>query len=195
MCRSTHRCRAGGCCRTAAAPRQAASCLGLQLRAALVAFLQAEGEELADDRLIRAPLQHPAGKEEDERHGEHVVDDGDDVHLPRRQAHGPRRRGSRRAARSARPSKSKNTVRYFVSIINLVVVLLSINDNFLIIQDNDQFGKYYFKGSPQAPPQGEPSSLPYALTLIYIHILKFILFVKSGQAYEYVVNFYKIAQG
>ena len=44
--------------------------------------------------------------------------------------------------------ETKNTVRYLVSIINLVVVLLSINDNFLIIQDNDQFGKYYFKGSP-----------------------------------------------
>ena len=71
--------------------------------------------------------------------------------------------------------ETKNTVRYLVSIINLVVVLLSINDNFLIIQDNDQFGKYYFKGSPQ----GGPSLLPYALTLFYIHIihiLKFVLF-------------------
>ena len=68
--------------------------------------------------------------------------------------------------------ETKNTVRYLVSIINLVVVLLSINDNFLIIQDNDQFGKYYFKGSPQ----GELSLLPYALTLFYIHILKFVLF-------------------
>ena len=68
--------------------------------------------------------------------------------------------------------ETKNTVRYLVSIINLVVVLLSINDNFLIIQDNDQFGKYYFKGSPQ----GELSLLPYGLTLFYIHILKFVLF-------------------
>ena len=69
-------------------PRQAAARRGLQLRAALVAFFEAEGEELADDRLIRTPLQHLAGKEEDERHGEHIADDGDDVHLPQRQAHG-----------------------------------------------------------------------------------------------------------
>ena len=61
--------------------------------AALVALLKAEGEKLADDRLIRAPLQHLACKEEDERYRDHVADDGNDVHLPQRQAQPPRRRG------------------------------------------------------------------------------------------------------
>ena len=62
--------------------------LGLQLLAALVAFFQAEGKEFADDRLTRTPFQHLAGKEENDGHRDHIADDGNDVHLPQRQAHG-----------------------------------------------------------------------------------------------------------
>lgn len=77
---------------------------------------EAEGEELADDRLIRTPLQHLAGKEEDERHGEHIADDGDDVHLPQRQAHSHAHEGIAPRSSIRGTMKSKSTLRYFVSI-------------------------------------------------------------------------------
>ena len=35
---------------------------------------------------IGAPFQHAARKEKDDRHGDHIADDGNDVHLPQRQA-------------------------------------------------------------------------------------------------------------
>ena len=53
--------------------------------AALVAFFQAESEKLADHRFVSAPFQDLARKQKDERHRDHVTDDGNDVGAPQRQ--------------------------------------------------------------------------------------------------------------
>lgn len=66
-------------------PRQTASGFFFQLFAAFVALLQAESEELTDDRFVSPPFQHFAGEEENKGNGQHVADDGDDVNAPQGQ--------------------------------------------------------------------------------------------------------------
>ena len=65
--------------------KKAAAGGGFQLLAALVAFFQAESEKLADHRFVSAPFQDLARKQKDERHRDHVADDGNDVGAPQRQ--------------------------------------------------------------------------------------------------------------
>ena len=66
---------------------QAPSGLFFQFPSALLALLEAPGEELADVFLVLPPLQDAAGEQEDERHRQHVADDGDDDGRNDGQAH------------------------------------------------------------------------------------------------------------
>lgn len=103
-------------------------------------LLQAEGEELADDRLVRAPFQHLTGKEENKGDRQHIADDGDDVNAPQGQTQAYAYR-NRTAQPSSGTMEIKKAYRYFVSIVKPHSVKSCLYRTGSIIQDNGTFGK------------------------------------------------------